>query len=161
MSKCSIIKIPHRAVKKERMTCVMGELITIIISFTWTDLYHVSGSGYITLNLSEKYDFTSILCFIRGAWYNSPSGKHYFTFSFIYAWSSRCVVDSMCFLRYCVVFYFFQVKTMCSSSYTHVWLSVTLFSNFLYREYEVAITLFAYIRCPHHAYSTPLMSFVV
>jgi len=71
------------------------------------------------------------------------------------------LVDSMCFLRYCVVFYFFQVKTICSSSYTHVWLSVTLFSNFLYREYEVSITLFAYIRCPHHAYSTPLMSLVV
>ena len=127
MSKCSITIIPHRPVKKELMTCVMGELITIIISFTWRDIC-IMLAGQATLHLTFPKNTISLLVFVSLGVQDiaTPSGKHYFTFSFIYAWSSRCLVDSMCFLRYCVVFYFFQVKTMCCSLYTHLWLSVTL-----------------------------------
>jgi hypothetical protein len=155
MSKCSMTIIPHRPVKKKLMTCVMGELITIIMLFTWRDIC-IMLAGQATLHLTFPKNTISLSVSVSLGVHDitAPSGKHYFTFSFIYVWSSRCVVDSMCFLRYCFVFYFllFVIQPCVAFCY----FIVKLFIQGIWGVNHS----FCEHTFPYHAYSTRLMSLV-
>ena len=78
-------------------------------------LYHVSRSGYITLNLSEKYDFTLGVCLIRGAGYSNPFWETLFHFQFYLClkFALCCRFDVFSQILFCLLLFAVRYTTMC------------------------------------------------